>query len=138
VFCFFSKDRKVRFTVENTYGLMKEALNVSSNRAQLNANNIANVNTPNFKAKRIEFESVLNNALDQDTRLNTTSKLHMQAGGAITPYESSRSNTAVKENGNNVDLDLEMLNQAQNGLNYSALTSQIKGRYKMMSYVLNH
>lgn len=124
--------------MENTYGLMKEALNVSSNRAQLNANNIANVNTPGFKAKRIEFESVLNNALDQETHLKTTSKMHMQAGGAIEPHESVRNDTAVKENGNNVDLDVEMLNQAQNGLNYSALASQLKGRYQMMSYVLNH
>lgn len=124
--------------MENTYGLMKEALNVSSNRAQLNANNIANVNTPGFKAKRIEFESVLNNALDQETHLKTTSKMHMQADGAIEPHESVRNDTAVKENGNNVDLDVEMLNQAQNGLNYSALTSQLKGRYQMMSYVLNH
>lgn len=53
-------------------------------------------------------------------------------------HESVRNDTAVKENGNNVDLDVEMLNQAQNGLNYSALTSQLKGRYQMMSYVLNH
>ncbi|GBG94936.1 flagellar basal body rod protein FlgB [Ligilactobacillus salitolerans] len=124
--------------MENTYGLLKEALNVSAQRAQLNANNIANVNTPNYKAKRIEFESLLDNALDQQTHLTTTSARHMQAGGGITPQETSRSNTTVKENGNNVDLDVEMLNQAQNGLYYSALTSQLKGRYQMMSYVINH
>lgn len=124
--------------MENTYGLLKEALNVASARAQLNANNIANVNTPGFKAKRIEFESKLNNALGQETHLKTTAKMHMQAGGDILPRENSRSGTSIKENGNNVDLDVEMLNQAQNGLNYSALTSQLKGRYQMLSYVLNH
>lgn len=124
--------------MENTYGLMKEALGVSTERAQLNANNIANVNTPNYKAKRIEFESLLNNAVNNETHLKTTSKLHMQAGGAIEPRETSRAGTTLKENGNNVDLDVEMLNQAQNGLYYSALTAQLKGRYQMMSYVLNH
>lgn len=124
--------------MENTYGLMKEALKVSAQRAQLNASNIANVNTDGYKAKRIEFESLLNNALDDTTHLKTTSKLHMQAGGAVEPQESTRTDTTLKENGNNVDLDVEMLNQAQNGLYYSALIAQLKGRYQMMSYVLNH
>lgn len=124
--------------MENTYGLMKEALNVAATRAQLNANNIANVNTPGYKAKRIEFENLLNNELNASTHLQTTSKLHMQAGGVVAPHESIRQTTAMKENGNNVDLEVEMLNQAQNGLNYSALTAQLKGRYQMMSYVLNH
>lgn len=69
--------------------------------------------------------------------LTETHKNHMQTGGTSGPYITSR-NTGFQKNGNNVDVDTEMVNQAQNGLYYSAITSQLNGRYKMMNYVINH
>ena len=98
----------------DTYNLLKTAMDVSQTRSELISNNIANVNTPNYKAKRVVFESQLSG-----------------------PYITSR-DTGFQKNGNNVDVDTEMVNQAQNGLYYSAITSQLNGRYKMMNYVINH
>jgi flagellar basal-body rod protein FlgB len=120
----------------DTYGLLKTALNVSQTRSELISNNIANVNTPNYKAQRVVFESQLSQAMN-GMSLTETHKNHMQPGGSDVAYVTSR-NTGFSKNGNNVDIDTEMVNQAQNSLYYSALTSQLNGRYSMMNYVVTH
>ena len=120
-----------------TYDVLKTALNVSSTRANLISTNIANVNTDNYKAKRIEFETNLKTAMDNtDFKLKVTHPKHINThGGTLEPVITENKQTSIKENGNNVDLDVEMVDQATNGLYYQALTAQMNGRLKMMNYV---
>ncbi|MBM7544690.1 flagellar basal body rod protein FlgB [Periweissella beninensis] len=122
-----------------SYDLIKDALGVANTRAQLISSNIANVNTANYKAKRVEFENYLTNALNGDSlALKKTNTRHLGDGSGVQPQVTTDANTAVKANGNNVDLDVEMVNQATNSLYYNALTSQINGRFQMLNYVLDH
>ena len=44
-----------------TYNLMKSGLNAAQLRSKTIANNIANINTPNYKRKYVKFEETLNN-----------------------------------------------------------------------------
>ncbi|WP_312542366.1 flagellar basal body rod protein FlgB [Enterococcus sp.] len=113
----------------DTYELLKTALNVSSQRAELISSNIANVNTDGYKAKRIVFESELKQALE--TNGST-------AASQVKPQITENASTSIKDNGNNVDLEVEMLDQAANGLYYSALTAQVNGRLQMMNMVLSN
>jgi len=63
----------------DTYGLLKDAMAVSNKRAELISTNIANVNTTDFKAKRVQFESELQRAIGQNGfKLNTTHEKHMK------------------------------------------------------------
>lgn len=122
-----------------SYDLIKDALGVANTRAQLISSNIANVNTANYKAKLVEFENYLTNALNGDSlALKKTNTRHLGDGSGVQPQVTTDANTAVKANGNNVDLDVEMVNQATNSLYYNALTSQINGRFQMLNYVLDH
>lgn len=114
----------------DAYNLIKDAMTVSNHRSELISNNIANINTPNYKAKRIEFESLLNQAM-QTNALTTTNERHIQPGNGQMGRVTERSDVSVKENGNNVDVDVEMLNQSTNALYYSALTAQLNGRLSM-------
>ncbi|MFC7055218.1 flagellar basal body rod protein FlgB [Enterococcus alcedinis] len=123
-----------------TYDLLKTALNVSSTRANLISTNIANVNTDNYKGKRIEFETNLKEAMDKKQfKLITTHPKHLgRPDQNLEPRITSNNQTSLKENGNNVDLDIEMVDQATNGLYYQALTAQMNGRLKMLNYVTTH
>ncbi len=123
---------------ESTYSLLRQAMAVSNQRASLISSNIANVNTANYKAKQIVFESQLADAT-QGLALNRTHKAHMGYLGASQGAHVTADNTgAVKENGNNVDLDSEMVNQAMNTIYYEALEKQISGRLSMRNYVINN
>lgn len=122
-----------------TYDLLKMALNVSATRGNLISSNIANVNTPNYKAQRVEFEADLKKAMDgSQLTLRTTNANHLGGANNIQPRIVENSQKSVKENGNSVDLDIEMVDQATNGLYYQALTAQVNGRLKMMNYVTSN
>ncbi len=123
----------------DTYNLLKTAMTVSSTRANLISSNIANVNTDNYKAKKIEFESDLKKAIGKNQfGLTTTHANHFGNPASIRPQVTQNNQASLKENGNNVDLDVEMVNQATNGLYYQALTAQMNGRLKMMNFVTTH
>jgi flagellar basal-body rod protein FlgB len=119
----------------DSYELLKTTLSVSAKRAELISSNIANVNTDGYKAKRVEFESELKQALAAAGTQSTESEDILSQ---VQPRVTQNSNTSLKDNGNNVDLEVEMLDQATNGLYYSALTAQINGRLQMMNYVLSN
>lgn len=117
----------------DAYNLIKSAMSVSNARAELISSNIANVNTPNYKAKRVEFESEVKKALENANQAMIKADNMMPK-----PKITENAKTSLKDNGNNVDLEVEMMNQATNGLYYSALTAQMNGRLQMMNYVLSH
>ncbi|WP_291291761.1 flagellar basal body rod protein FlgB [Enterococcus sp.] len=119
----------------DSYDLLKTTLAVSAKRAELISSNIANVNTDGYKAKRVEFESELNQAIAASTKQSAKEEDILSQ---VQPRVTQNSNTSVKDNGNNVDLEVEMLDQAANGLYYSALTAQINGRLQMMNLVLSN
>ncbi|MFT9371970.1 flagellar basal body rod protein FlgB [Liquorilactobacillus hordei] len=114
--------------------LLKNSLDASALRSETISSNIANVNTSDYKAKRVEFENQLSSALG----LTTTNKNHIGIGSANQARVTTDNTTSVDKNGNNVDLDIEMVNQSTNELYYSSVVSQLNGRYQMLNYVLNN
>ena len=70
-----------------TYNLMKSGLNAAQLRSKTIANNIANINTPNYKRKYVKFEETLNN-------VNKTGKIEVKTD----------TSGAVRTDGNNLNL----------------------------------
>ena len=121
---------------ESTYNLIKQALNASSTRGEVIANNIANVNTDNYKGHYVTFEDTLNNSMDNITMKKNNSK-HLDDGntyGSISVKQDK--NTSMNSDGNNVDIDSEMSNQAKNTLMYQALANQASSRIAMEKYAI--
>jgi flagellar basal-body rod protein FlgB len=127
------------------------ALNVRSQRQQLLASNIANADTPNYKARDIDFASTLKNKLKatQSTSvapvpgvaLVQTSPMHM----AGKPHVSNTSgdNSALYRtvdqpsiDGNTVDMDVERNQFADNGLHYEATVTAVNGQLKGLLSVI--
>lgn len=119
-----------------TYDLLKQTMSVANDRSQLISSNIANVNTPNYKAKRIAFESLLDQSMNVQ-KLTTTHENHIQSAGFSQGKVYEQTGLSVDEKGNNVNLELELLDQATNGLYYSALTAQLNGRLSMYNTVVS-
>lgn len=92
---------------------LDRALQASGMRQQSIANNIANVNTPGFKRSDVSFDGVLEEALG-----NGASNEELQS---LSPEVSVDSSTTMRVDGNNVDIDREMANLAENNIRYNAL-----------------
>lgn len=116
------------------------ALSLRAQRQELLASNIANADTPNYKARDIDFSSALQNALAGKgvaAPLATTAQNHlgrgkptgdMLANGTPVLY---RGEVQGSVDGNTVDMDVERNQFADNALRYEAgitmINAQIKG-----------
>ncbi|MEK3687058.1 flagellar basal body rod protein FlgB [Paenibacillus sp. FSL R10-2736] len=112
-------------------------LNVLNVRHRAIAENIANADTPNYKKKTVEFQEELRRAIQNDTQddleIKQTHHKHLQtkdAGAPLIPYRMITNNhTAMNNNGNNVDMDMEMAKLAENQLMYNYVADRVSGHY---------
>lgn len=125
----------------NNINLLKSALDASSMRQQAISNNIANAETPGYKAKQVVFEDILKKHLSNQTNFvgNQTNPRHITIGkGADIPRPTMIENTetVMLNNGNNVDVDQEMTEMGKNSLWYYMLTQQLSGQFSNLSYAI--
>lgn len=120
------------------YNLLRNALNASSMRQEIISSNISNVNTENYKVGQVQFESLLSQSKNS-LRMKQTNELHIGFDdlSQIDPLVTKKTGTAVKENGNNVDIDMEMTNQAQNSLYYNALVTQMNAKLRLLNTAIS-
>lgn len=122
----------------SSYNLTKNALDVSALRQRAISSNLANINTPGFKANKVEFEGLLAKARE-GISMKKTHKDHFGISKMedIDPIEKRRGDTSFNDNENNVDIDLEMTELAANELYYNALMKQLNRKLSSLNYVIN-
>jgi flagellar basal-body rod protein FlgB len=105
------------------------ALKVASTKNEIISENIANVDTPGFKAKKIDFDEVMQNYYSnrKNLPLYTTDSNHIPAKDSelgIYSFARFQNNPSLRNDGNDVNLDYEMSEMASNSVMYS-MFSQI-------------
>ncbi len=124
---------------DSTYDLVKLGLNASDVRSKTIANNMANINTKNYKRFNVVFEENLKNGTSSSgLELKKTNSKHIGDDDSSKGYISidQDNSTSMRSDGNNVDLDIEKVNQAANTLKYNALVTRINSEYNNMKTVL--
>jgi flagellar basal-body rod protein FlgB len=120
-----------------TYKLLQKALDASSLRSKTSANNIANVNTKGYKKYYVTFEESLKNQVD-NLNLKTTTDKHISNASSIGEAKVEQDTTSsMNPDGNNVDIDSEMANQAANTMMYNALITQVNSKLSLERYIIN-
>ncbi|GAA0495561.1 flagellar basal body rod protein FlgB [Salinibacillus aidingensis] len=122
----------------NTFQILDRSLDYASVKNQTISNNIANVDTPNYKAKDVDFKSALNKAQSSLEAVRTHEKhLPFQSGHGLPEFEVvSRQNTTYNHNGNNVDVDKEMTDLAKNQIYYQAIADRLNGKFNSLKTVI--
>jgi flagellar basal-body rod protein FlgB len=93
--------------------MLDNLLTQTSKRQQLLAANVANLDTPGYRAKDLTFAAQLDGSLETSPRIIEVE-------------------TKEKGNGNNVDLDREMTEITKNGLQYVTLVQYLNQRIKTL------
>jgi flagellar basal-body rod protein FlgB len=112
-------------------------------RQEIISSNIANAETPGFKAKRLGFEEALARALDVDGELTmkVEDAQHFNVGNGglnnLQPETYEDPNGIVSENGNTVDVQEEMAMQAENKIMYDAIVQMMNKKLGLMKYVIS-
>ncbi len=114
----------------------QSALSLRSARQELLASNIANADTPNYKARDFDFASALQNSMTGTTEklpLVQSSQQHLEgnAGGTVMGSQVMyRKPIQPSADGNTVDMDVERAQFADNALRYEASVKFISEKFK--------
>ena len=107
---------------------LEQALAGASARQQILANNVANANTPGFTRSDLDFQTQLANAIAAGP----------QALQGLTFSPQKDSSGPADANGNNVDIDTEMSDMAQNALEYESIAEVVNARMKMIQTAIGN
>lgn len=114
---------------DNTIKVLEKMLDVAAFRQKVLASNIANADTPGYKAKDISFQKELDRAIEGSRVEGQGSK-----GQDHEIYETVT--TMTNRDGNTVNLDVEMAKVAENTLIYNAATQLMTMKVRMLKDVI--
>lgn len=116
--------------MDNLFGIHATALKLRANRAQLLAANIANADTPNYKARDIDFKQALRMAGTNSGDMVTTNPRHIDnSGGSMMGTEIMyRTPSQPSLDGNTVDLQTERSEFLENSMMFQASLRFLNGR----------
>jgi len=123
--------------LDQAFSFQHQALNLRAYRQQVLAANIANADTPNYKARDFDFASVLKDTIAgrnaEPLSLSLTSSRHIPASANNEPARLMyRKETQSSVDGNTVDMDVERAQFSENSTYYEAGLTFITGRVKSM------
>ena len=117
--------------ISNYLGVHAAALPLREQRMQLIASNLSNADTPNFKAKDLDFQAALENAAAQAAPLKSTNELHLTLLNA-SPRVFESDGVQPSLDGNTVDADTERAAYGRAALEYRASLSFIESKVRTM------
>ncbi|MBI5374774.1 MAG: flagellar basal body rod protein FlgB [Candidatus Schekmanbacteria bacterium] len=126
-----------------TIDILKSSMDMRAARHLAISSNIANYETPNYKAKDLKFDKVLADEIRSNDaiKLNVTNPKHFILSGTpssstgVTVEENDTANMD-RNNGNTVNIDQEMVKLAENGIMYDALSQIIARQFNSLKDVI--
>ncbi len=120
--------------MSDSMNVLERVVRQASIRNDILASNIANVDTPNYRAKDVKFSQ----ALDNEMSMTITDARHIQAGsGGNGSGEIQEDDTKPWADKNNVEMDQEVAKMTENGMIFEAGITLLKKKIQMFKNALS-
>lgn len=119
----------------NYIDVLNKAAKASWKRNEVITNNLANVSTPGYKRKDVQFEPYLRTALTGDGSLDSRIASARHSNLEPTVY-TDNTNLSYRLDGNNVDIDTESAMLAENQIYYNAILDSMSQEFNRIKAVL--
>ena len=124
--------------IDNSLSLQSQVLGLRAHRQQVLAGNIANADTPNYKARDFDFSAALKEVVagrnGGNLPLLTTAVGHLSGGTEAGPARLMyRTPVQASVDGNTVEMDVERAQFSENAIQYEASLAFITGFFKTMT-----
>ena len=122
-------------SIDKTFGIHEKAMHIQTQRAKLLSQNLANSDTPGYKAKDIDFKSALKSMANGNFAkpLKSTQTGHIQPKGLFMGVESMyRQPTQSSLDGNSVEPHIEMGEFTENSMRYLMTLRILSGKINGM------
>ena len=121
-----------------TISSLENGLSYATLKSKTIANNIANVDTPNYKAQDVSFKKYLAEAQEKKAfeAIRNDARHYEFTISQSTPGVYSYENFRTRENGNAVNMDSEQVSLADNQIYYNALIDRMNGKFNTLNTVV--
>jgi flagellar basal-body rod protein FlgB len=126
---------QVSLLLDATSRILRNSLDASAWRERVIANNLANIETPNFQAQDVSFTEHLRAALKSVGDSEGTEAY--AALEAVTPTLVQATDGTPRLDGNTVDIDAEMTKLTETSGLYDAVARMLQARLEMLRLVIN-
>lgn len=115
--------------------VLDKALDASNLRETVITNNLANINTPGYKRREVDFESLLRQELDKtkwnslDEKMTDVNLTHLNAG---VHFDMQAYGYHYRLDGNNVDVDVENVELASEQLRYQLISDSVTQEFSRL------
>ena len=125
--------------------IMQKSLDVLWQKTEITAHNIANIDTPHYKAKKLEFETILQQKLGAISKSHAMAMRYSGSDGrekirqlvySVNPQVYTDNSTETRTDGNNVDIDYENLELARTKLQYDFMVRKISDEFSLLRYAV--
>jgi flagellar basal-body rod protein FlgB len=127
--------------IDTSLDVTAAALDMRMHRQNVVTSNLANIKTPGYKAKRVEFEAQLQAAIgtDQSNKMTATNGRHLPTSfdpADVNAQTSEILRSRVVQGQDSVDMDKEMAVMAKNALAYNTLTMVMQKGFEGIKNVI--
>lgn len=122
------------------FGIHARALQLWNRRTEVLAANIANADTPHYKARDLSFSQVLESAASQPLKMATTHARHQAQANAASADAGTllyRMPHQPAADGNSVEVDVEQAQFADNALRYQTSLRFLSGRINSLRHAIS-
>ena len=124
----------------NYINVLDKALDASNLRETVISNNMANINTPGYKRREVDIESLLRQELDNikwnslDEKMNDVQLSHLNAG---VHFDMQAYGYDYRLDGNNVDVDVENTELASEQLRYQLIADSVTQEFSRLQKAMS-
>ncbi len=118
----------------------RNALNGLTKKQEVISQNLANLDTPGYQAQTVDFQTTLTNALGGSgkLRLTTNNSAHIDtvAKQSDTIQISSKKGGTERADGNNIDIDVELVDMTETVVNYQAMVQLVAKKFTLLKQII--
>ncbi|MEW5771224.1 MAG: flagellar basal body rod protein FlgB [Pseudomonadota bacterium] len=124
--------------IDKEIAFVQSALNLRARRQEILASNLANADTPDYKARDLDFASALKGAMGGGFAMARTQARHLDgvSGGAAAGVKY-RAAVQPSLDGNTVDMDVERAHFTENALHYQFLLDRATAAFSTMKLAVS-
>ena len=116
---------------------LRRQMTVVAARQVVAASNLANVNTPGYRAKEVGFDDALSAKLAEAAGVKTTHAGHLAGEPTTDASLRETPDLPARRDGNNVQIDRELLSMARASGEFSAAQTALAAKFRLVRYALN-
>lgn len=100
------------------------------------AGNLANLDTPNYRTREATFDDVLNGEM-QKVKMTITDQHQIASSAQTTPKTAEVEGLESRRDGNNVQLDRELLTMTKAAADFAAAQQALSAKFRLIRFAIN-